>query len=66
MRSRQDSYPVTSEIFGYVLLAAFFAEFLARTKAQGGEHFFRPLYNKLLGAISHLFWRISHDLHDSF
>lgn len=43
----QDSFPITSEIVGYILLGAFFCEFIARAKAQGGERFFRPMYNKL-------------------
>jgi hypothetical protein len=30
-----------------MLIGAFFCEFLARAKAQGGEYFFRPMYNKL-------------------
>lgn len=50
LRSRscvQDSFPITSEIVGYILLGAFFCEFIARAKAQGGERFFRPMYNKL-------------------
>ena len=37
----------TSRVLGYVLLFAFGCEFLIRTKAQGGEIFFRPLFNKL-------------------
>ncbi|CAE7226332.1 unnamed protein product, partial [Symbiodinium sp. KB8] len=37
----------TSQVLGYVLLMAFGCEFLIRTKAQGGEIFFRPLFNKL-------------------
>lgn len=37
----------TSQVLGYVLLVAFGCEFLIRTKAQGGEIFFRPLFNKL-------------------
>lgn len=43
----EDAFPLTSELFGYVLIVAFFCEFLARAKAQGGERFFRPMYNKL-------------------
>lgn len=43
----QDSFPIASEIFGYILLGAFFCEFIARAKAQGGERFFRPMCNKL-------------------
>ena len=37
----------TSQILGYVLVLAFGCEFLVREKAQGGETFFRPLFNKL-------------------
>ncbi|CAE7247537.1 unnamed protein product [Symbiodinium natans] len=37
----------TSQVLGYVLVIAFGCEFLIRTKAQGGEIFFRPLFNKL-------------------
>eukprot|EP00913_Durusdinium_trenchii_P034552 g32324.t1 len=43
----QDAYPVTSEVVGYLLLLGFFCEFFCRAKAQGGESFFRPFYNKL-------------------
>ena len=40
-------FVVTSEVLGYVLLVALLAEFLVRTRAQGGEHFFRPFLNKM-------------------
>ncbi|CAL1137444.1 unnamed protein product, partial [Cladocopium goreaui] len=43
----QDAFPLTSLFWGYMLIGAFFCEFLARAKAQGGEYFFRPMYNKL-------------------